>query len=89
MYKLETAKAIIFQLKRENEALKLSVKYAKRKMTIESVQHLIPLFKGLHNIIIFNGLLETCESRGLSYWSGWVPNASLKKEQLVLTFLKL
>ena len=89
MYNPEIAKAMIDQLKRENESLKLSVQYAKRKMTVESVQNLIPLYTGLPNISIFNSLLETCESRGLSYWSGWEPHAILKKEQLLLTLMKL
>ena len=83
MYNPEIAKAMIDQLKRENESLKLSVQYAKRKMTVESVHNLIPLYTGLPNISIFNSLLETCESRGLSYWSGWEPHAILKKEQLL------
>ena len=87
MYTPETEKAMIVQLTRENEALKLSVQYAKRKMNVESVQYLIPLYKVLHNISIFNGLLETCESWGLSYWSGWQLHAILKKEQLLLTLM--
>ena len=41
---------MIDQRKRENESLKLSVQYAKRKMTVECVQNLIPLYTGLPNI---------------------------------------
>ena len=72
MYNPEIAKAMIDQLKRENESLKLSVQYAKRKMTVESVHNLIPLYTGLPNISIFNSLLETCERRGLCLLLVWM-----------------
>ena len=86
MYIPEIAKVMIYQLKRENEALKLSVQYAENKMTVESVHNLNPHYTGLPN---YKYVQWSLESRGLSYLSGLDSHIILKKEQLILALMKL
>ena len=47
------------------------------------------MYTGLPNRQIFDTILDFCNSMGINYGVGWEPRGIDKKEQLLMTFMKM
>ena len=88
-HKPEVSRAIIEARNREIEDLQNQLARARKSTTVDSVKGLISLYTGLPDMSVFETLLFTCNSLGINYWAGWEPQEIERKEQMLLTLMKL